>query len=131
MLDISGGFAEYAGWKRCLCWLAMLSGNADYFLYVGSLYWLDGYASYADCLAMLAKLAGCLSWLYWLGSYSGYVLWLEILAVLDGGLCCISWLAMFVGCLAMPAIHASWLAISAFLPGFLYWHSFLAAVWLC
>jgi hypothetical protein len=62
-----------------------------YFLYAGSLYWLDGYASYADCLAMLAKLAACLSWLYWLGSFSGYVLWLEILALLDGGLCCISW----------------------------------------
>jgi hypothetical protein len=31
----------------------------------------------------------------------------------------------------MPANHASWLAISAFLPGFLCWHSFLAAGYGC
>jgi hypothetical protein len=35
------------------------------------------------------------------------------------------------GCLAMPAIQVSWLANSAFFPGFLCWHSFLAAGYGC
>jgi hypothetical protein len=114
MLDMPDGFAEYADWMRWFCWVTMLSGSADCFLYAGSLCWLDSYASYADCLAMLTKLAGCLCWLYRRAGYSGYVLWLEVLAVLDGGLCCISWLALLVGCLTMTAIHASWLANLAF-----------------
>jgi len=119
-----GGSAEYAGWIRCLCWLAMLSGNADYFLYAVSLCWLDGYASNTDCLAMLAKPAGCLCWLYWLA----------ILCSVAGNFGCGRWLPMlymlagYAGlCLIMPANHASWLPNLAFLPGFLCWPSCLAA----
>jgi hypothetical protein len=76
-----------------------------YFLYAGSLCWLDGYASYADCLAMPAIHA---SWLANLAFLPGFLCWHSLLAA--GYACCACWLAMLIDCVCMLSVYAGWMS---------------------